>query len=120
MKTPIVTIQGNITAMRYRNDVIRSILLHIRAKLGMMLARNYASCHATRSRIVMIVANNVHKLRLPAKSLDLNPIDRMLDLVKHKVRAWPLQLNPRELTRVIYQMCAVIPQQYIFIDTFYQ
>jgi len=25
-----VTIQGNITAMRYRNDVIRSVLLHIR------------------------------------------------------------------------------------------
>ena len=100
--------------MMYRNDVIRSVLLlHIRANLGMMLARNYASCHATRSRIVMIVANNVHKLRLPAKSLDLNPIDRMLDLMKHKVRAWPLQLNPRELTRVIYQMCAVIPQQYI-------
>jgi len=30
-KTPNVTIQGNMTAMRYRNDVIRSVLLHIRA-----------------------------------------------------------------------------------------
>ena len=33
--------------MRYRNDVIRSVLLlHIRANLGMMLARDYA--HVTR------------------------------------------------------------------------
>ena len=48
-----------------------------------------------------------------AKSLDLNPIDHMLDLMKHKVRAQPLQLNLREPTRVIYQMCGAIPQPYI-------
>ena len=35
------TIQGNITAMRYRNGFIRSVLfLHIRVNLGMMLARD--------------------------------------------------------------------------------
>ena len=37
-----VTIQGNITAMRYRNDVIWSVLLlHIRAILGMMTPGNH-------------------------------------------------------------------------------
>jgi len=42
-KTPSVTIQGKITAMRYGNDVIRSVLLsHIRANLDMMLARDDA------------------------------------------------------------------------------
>ena len=61
-KTPSVTIQGNITAMRYRNDVIRSVLLlHVRANLGMMLARDYTACHAARSTRVMIVANDVQK-----------------------------------------------------------
>ena len=75
-KTPSVTIQGNVTAMRYRNDVIRSVrLLHIRAYLGMMLARDYASCRVARSTLVMIVTNNVQNLRWPAKSLDSNPID---------------------------------------------
>jgi len=64
-KTPIVTIQGNITATRYRNDVIRSFFLHIRANLGMMY---YASCHAARSTLLMFVANNVQKLRWPQKS----------------------------------------------------
>ena len=35
-------------------------------------------------------------------------------LVGRKVRAQPLQLNLKKLTRVIYlQMCAAIPQQYI-------
>ena len=74
---------------------------------------NYASCHAARSTLVMLVTNNVHKLRWPAKSLDLNPIDHLLDLLKGKVRAQPLQLKFRELTRVIYHMWAAIPQQYI-------
>ena len=36
-KTPSVTIEGNITAISYQNDVITSVLLHIRANLGMML-----------------------------------------------------------------------------------
>ena len=33
-KTPSVTIQGNVIVMRYRNDVIRSVLLHIRVNLS--------------------------------------------------------------------------------------
>ena len=120
-KTPSVTIQGNITAMRYRNAVILSVLLlHIRANLGMMLARDYASCHMARNTIVMLVANNMKNLRWPAKRLDLKPIDRLLDLLKRKVYAQPLQLNLRELTRVIHQMCAAIPQQYNHRNTFYQ
>ena len=112
-KTPSATIQGNITAIRYRNDVIRSVLLlHIRASLGMMLARDYASCHAARSTLIMIVANNVQNLRWPAKSLNLNLIDHCLDLLKCNVRSQPLQQNLGELTRVINQMVAVIPYIY--------
>ena len=100
--------------MRYRNDVIRSVLfLLIRANLGMMLTRDYASCHADRNTLVIIVANNVQQLRWPAKSLDLNPIGHLLDQLQRKVRAKPLQINISELTCVIHQMCAAIPQQYI-------
>ena len=67
----------------------------------------------------MLVANNVQKLRWPAKSLDLNPIVHLLDRLQRNVYAQPLQLNLGELIRAIYQMCAAI-QQSIFIDTFYQ
>jgi len=112
-KTPSVTIQGNITAMRYRNNVIRSVLLlHILANLGMMLARDYASCHAARNTLVMLEANNVQTFRWPANSF--NPIDHLLDLLKRKVRAQPMQLNLREFTCVIHQLCAAIQQQYFY------
>ena len=53
------------------------------------------------------------KSQMASKSLDLNPIDHLLDLLKRKVRTQPLQLNLRELTRVIQQMYAAIPRQYI-------
>ena len=112
-KTPSVTIQGNITAIKYRNDVIRSVLLHICAILGVMLAQHYESCHSARSTLVMSVANNVQNLRWPANSVDLNPFDYLLDLLKRKVRAQSLELNLRKLTRVIHLMCAAIPQQHI-------
>ena len=114
MKTPSVTIQGNITAMKSRNDVIRSVLLHICVILGVMLAHDYESCHSARSTLVMSVAKKRAKSQMACKSLDLNPIDHLLDLLNRKVRAQPLQLNLRELTRVIHQMCAAIPQQYIY------
>ena len=111
-KTQSVTIQGKITALRYRNGVIWSFfLLHVRANLGMMLARDYASCHgARRTKTCNACSNNVQKLRWPAKRLNLNPIDHLLDLLICKACAQPLQLNLRELTRVIHQMCAAIPQ----------
>jgi len=111
-KTPSVTIQGNITANRYRTEVTRSVLLlHIHVKLGMMLARDYASHHEVRSPLAS--SKQCTKLRWPAKRLDLNPIDHLLDLLKRKVRAQPLQRNLRELSLVIHQMCAAIPQKYI-------
>jgi len=57
----------------------------------------------------MLVANNVQT----CKSLDVNPIHHLLDLLKRNIRAWSLQLNLRELERDIHQMCGAIPQQYI-------
>ena len=99
--------------MRYRNDVIRSVLLNIRAKFSKMLARDYESCHAVSSTLVMLVANTVQQLRWSEESLDLNPITHLLDILKFKVPAvQPLMLNFRTLSIVIHQMCAAIPQQY--------
>ena len=101
--------------MMYRNDVIWSVLLfHIRANFGIMLARDYASCHVARSTLVMLVANNVQTLRWPAQSLDLDPLDLSMDLLKGNVRVQALQLNLRELTCVIHQICAAIPQHYFY------
>ena len=75
----------------------------------MMLARDVT----WPDTLVTLVAKNEQNLRWPTKCLNLNPIDHLLDLLKSKVYVQPLQLNLRELTRVIHQICAAIPQQYI-------
>ena len=72
--------------MKYRNDVIRQFFFFI-SDLDMMLAWDNASCDVATNTLVMLVANNVQKLRWPAKSLDLNPVDPLLDLLNRKVRA---------------------------------
>ena len=83
----------------------------------MVLTRDYTSYHGARSilesTLVMTIAINLEKCRWPAKGLNLNPTDHLLDLLKRKVRAQPLQLNLMELTRVFRHKCAAIPQQYI-------
>ena len=56
---------------------------------------------------------------MACKSLNLNLIDHLLDLLERMVHAQPLQLNLRELTRVIHQTCAAIPQQYIHRHTLF-
>ena len=50
---------------------------------------------------------------MACKSLYLNPIEHVLDLLKRNVRTQPHQLNLRELTGTIRQMWAAIPQHYL-------
>ena len=104
-----VPIQGDVWNWRHSVGSSSSYPCQSRCDVG----TRYASCHAARSTLVMCVGNNVQKLRRPAKSLDLYPIDHVLGLLKRMVRAQPLQLHLVELTRVIHHMCAAIPQQYI-------
>ena len=115
-KTPRVIIQGNITAMRYRNDVIRSVLLHrIRANLGRLLAWQYASYHTTRSTLVTLVANNVHTLRWLQKFKSYRPLvetqgSYTADATKSQ---WARE-------RVLFIRCVWPFHNSIFIDTCYQ
>ena len=78
----------------------------------MMLARDYAQCHAAKSTLVTRVANNVHKLRCLAKKSGFKSYRPLIGPIETQ-GAHPLQLNLRQLMRVIHQMCAAIPHQYI-------
>jgi len=134
-KTPSVTIQGNITAMRYRNGVIRLVfLLHIHADLGMMLARDYASCHVARSTVTynacskqrangMMLARDYASCHVARSTVTYNACSKQRAKslkFKCKVRAQPLQLNLRELTRVIHQKCAVIHRHILSMSSWYR
>ena len=72
--------------MRYRNDVIRSVLLllllllQIRANFGMMLARDYASCHVARSTLTSNAGSKQRaKTQIACKQSGFKSLYRQLD-----------------------------------------
>ena len=79
------------------------------------VTRRYKSCNMfINCYLVQNIDRNLFfTMKWPAKSPDLNPIEHVWDLLKRKVRAQPMQPNIREITRVIHQMWAAIPQQYL-------
>ena len=86
-KTPIVRFQGAVNAVRYQNDILLPLVIpHIRVNRGMILAQDNAPCHSARTTQQLLRANNVRLLDWPAKSLDLNPIRHVWDLLKRRVR----------------------------------
>ena len=104
-KTPSVSIQGNITAIRCRNDVIRSVLFrHISTNLGMMVARDFTSCQAARSTLVLLVANNVQKSVFKC----------------YRPFVGPIETQGSANSRVLFIRCVRPVHNSIVIDTFYQ
>ena len=84
--------------MRYRNKVIWLVLLlHIRANLVMMLARDYVSFHADRSTLVMSVANNVQKL-------SANSFSHM-QTVFHTCKSYFIHANHNSFMQTVFHTC---------------
>ena len=91
--------------MLYRNDVIRSSSYRC-----MMLAQGQK--HSNVYCLQQTTCKNSDGLQTV---LNLNPIVHLSDLLTCKVRAQPLLLNPRELTRVNHQKCAAIQSTVLFV-----
>lgn len=113
-KTPAVSVDGNLTARRYQDQIITPVLLpHFRANRGMMLAQDNAPCHTARATQGMLQLNQVRVIPWPSKSPDLNPIENVWDLLKRRIRKLPQQQNLRGLGIIIQQAWQAIPQRYL-------
>ena len=112
-RTSLYHIQGNWTAVRYRDEIIQ---LHIIPTLqaigqGAVLQDDNATPH--RAHIVrnFLQQQGVDCMDWPARSPDLAPIENLWDLLGRRVREnHPPPANVQELLRLLQQEWLNIPQ----------
>ena len=73
--------------MRYRGDLLPHVVPFLQAHPDVTLQHDNATSNTARSVRDFLQDRNVRVLPWPAKSLDLNPIEHVWDLLDRRVRA---------------------------------
>ena len=108
VKTPLVVIQGNLTAVRYRDQVL---MPHV---LPLVNAHNLTFQHVARVCRDFLIQNNVQVLDWPPYSPDSNPIEHLWDALDKRVRKRVIvPNNVAQLQLALIQEWHNIPQRTI-------
>lgn len=113
-KTDIVSVRGNLNAVRYCNEIIRPVVLpFMRQGHAQIFQQDNARPHVARHTMDLLRANNVNVLDWPAKSPDLSPIEHLWDHMGRKVRERDNVNNVMDLERALHQEWNRIPMAVI-------
>ena len=78
-RTDLVHVQGNLTAVRYRDTILQPHLLPTIDVQREIFQQDNARPHTARVTRYFLAANNVNVLLWPSRSPDLNPILNLWD-----------------------------------------
>lgn len=112
-KTPLVIINGNLTARRYIDEVLETTCVpFIRNHPEIsILQQDNARPHAARVTTAYLEQQNIDVLDWPPYSPDLSPIEHLWDQLGRRVsRRVPPPRNRQELVDALHQEWANIPQ----------
>ena len=114
-KTRLVTIQGNLTAQRYRDEVLRPVVLpFVQQHQGTLFQHDNARPHTARLTTDFLNRQNVDVLPWPSRSPDLNPIEHLWDHLGRQLRRRQLQPhNVQQLEQALHYEWARIPDYVI-------
>ena len=109
-KTDLVTVHGNLNAMRYCNEIVQPALLpFLRQGHATIFQQDNARCHVARHTMNFLQTNNVNVLVWPARSPDISPIEHLWDHLGRRVRERNDVNNVRDLERVLHEEWTRIP-----------
>lgn len=112
-RTPLHRIQGTLTGIRYRDEILRPIAIPALQAMGQGAILQDDNARPHRARVVDDFLQQQHVIRLdwPARSPDLSPIEHLWDALGRRVRDHqPPPNNVDELFNILDQGWQAIPQ----------
>ena len=115
-RTPLVRIDGTLTGMTYRDNVLGPFVLPALQVIGPGAIFQDDNARPHRAHVVTAFeqAHNIDHMEWPAQSPDLSPIEHMWDFVGRQVREnYPHAANVNELFNQLQQEWQAVPHQRI-------
>ena len=110
LKSQLVVIDGNLTAVRYRDEILRPHVILVLQQHNLTLQQGNARPHVARIRQVFLANNNVQPLDWPPYGPDLSPIEHLWDQLDRQVQQrQPHPATRAQLTRALVEERNNIP-----------
>ena len=111
MRSDLVDVRGNLTAIRYRDEVLQRHLLPVFDPQRHVFQQDNARPHVARITMDYLRNQNITVLPWPSKSPDLNPIEHLWDqLGKSIQRRQPQPQTLQQLSQALQEEWTRIPQ----------
>ena len=86
IKSQLIIVAGNMTAVRYRDEILRPVAVPLVQQRNLILQQNNARPHVARVCQDFLANNNIAPLAWPPYSPDLTPTEHMWDELDRRVR----------------------------------
>ncbi|UYV68866.1 hypothetical protein LAZ67_6001345, partial [Cordylochernes scorpioides] len=111
-RSPLLGIQGTMTAQRYVDDVLRPVTLpYLQGVPNALYQQDNARPHT--ARISQQALQDVQMLPWPPYSPDLSPIEHVWDIIGRRLHALPQPRSEDELWQMVEREWRAIPQDAI-------
>lgn len=113
-RTPLYLIQGNLTGVRYRDEIVRPIVIPTLRAMGRGSCLQDDNATPHRAAVVrdFLQRQQVVRMDWPARSADLAPIENLWDILGRRVvDNHPQPVDAVQLFQILQQEWLAIPQQ---------